>query len=132
MVIAPAAAPATLIFVYNAPDGIGAALIDAVHKIVSPATYACSLCMITYGAVAMRPEWRAYLRSLPFATAFYHRDGFARAYPALAGTPLPAILLAEQGRIAPLLDAATLDTLPDIPSLIAALDAAIEQRAIVS
>jgi hypothetical protein len=116
-------APATLVFVYNAPDGIGAALFDAVHKIASPATYPCSLCAVTYGAVAMKREWRDWLKALPIPTRFLHRDGFARAYPGLT-LQLPAILLDRPG--APpetLLDAATLDAQPDVSTLIATLEA---------
>ncbi len=116
---------ATLIFVYNAPDGIGAALIDAAHKLISPDTYPCSLCAVTYGAVAMRREWKAYLAALPHPVRFYHRDGFRRAYP-LLDIALPAVLIAE-GAEAPrlLIDAATLDAQQDVASLITTLDAAL-------
>lgn len=124
-----AAADRSLIFVYNAPDGIVAALIDAVHKLVSPATYPCSLCAVTYGAVAMRRDWRAYLARLPYPVTFYHRDGFRRAFPGL-NVSLPAILIADAG--APprlLIDAATLDAQADVASLIATLDAALAASA---
>lgn len=123
---------AALILVYNAPDGIIAAVRDAVHKLVSPATYPCSLCAITYGAVAMRREWKAYLARLPHLVTFYHRDGFARAFPGLE-VRLPAILIA-QGNAPPrvIVDAATLDAQANVASLIATLDAALalheEQR----
>ncbi|WP_231731201.1 MULTISPECIES: hypothetical protein [Sphingomonas] len=116
---------ATLIFVYNAPDGIGAALIDAAHKLISPATYPCSLCAVTYGAVAMRRDWKTYLARLPHRIKFYHRDGFARAFPGL-DIALPAILIADAD--APprvLVDAATLDKQTDVASLIATLEAAL-------
>lgn len=116
---------ATLIFVYNAPDGIGAALIDAAHKLISPATYPCSLCAVTYGAVAMRRDWKAYLARLPHPVKFYHRDGFARAFPEV-DVALPAILIADAGaqpRV--LVDAATLDKQTDVASLIATLEAAL-------
>ena len=112
----------TLVFVYNAPDGAGAALFDAVHKIVSPATYPCSLCAVTYGAVAMKREWREGLRALPIPTKFLHREGFARAYPGLA-VPLPAVLLDRGDAPQVLLDAATLNAQPDVTSLIATLEA---------
>lgn len=116
---------ATLIFVYNAPDGIGAALIDAAHKLISPATYPCSLCAVTYGAVAMRRDWKAYLAQLPYLVRFYHRDGFRRAFPGLE-VALPAILIAQSdATLRLLIDAATLDAQADVASLIATLDAAL-------
>ena len=83
-----------LVFVYNAPDGVIAALGDMIHKIVSPSTYPCSLCAVTYGAVAMRRDWKTYLARLPHRIKFYHRDGFARAFPGLDIAP-PAILIAD-------------------------------------
>jgi hypothetical protein len=115
----------TLIFVYNAPDGIGAALIDAAHKLISPATYPCSLCAVTYGAVAMRRDWKHYLARLPHPVKFYHRDGFRKGFPGLE-VELPAVLIA-QGDVRPrlLVDAATLDAQPNVASLIATINAAL-------
>ena len=113
----------TLIFVYNARSGLISALGDMVHKIASPATYPCSLCALTYGAVSMRSEWRRFLASLPTAKVFHHKDDFALAFPGLA-VALPAILLAE-GKAQPqvLLSAAELDSLPDLWALMALLEA---------
>lgn len=115
----------TLIFVYNAEEGLFAALGDAIHKAVSPETYSCSLCAISYGAVSMRPEWRAYLKSLPFRTKFHHRPDFRRAYPALKDLPLPAILLDEGSGPRVLVDAATLDRVGDVDELIGTLERAL-------
>lgn len=118
---------ATLIFVYNAPDGIVAAMIDAAHKLISPATYPCSLCAVTYGALAMRRDWKAYLKTLPHTMRFYHRDGFRRAFPGL-DIALPAVLI-DEGHAQPrvLLDAATLDAQADVPALTATLGAALAE-----
>ena len=114
-----------LVFVYNAPDGLAAMLIDAVHKQVSPSTYPCSLCQVTYGAVSMKRPWRQWLRGLPIKSEFLHRDSFRRRYPALA-IPLPAVLL-DSGHGLPsiLLDAAALGRLATVDALIAALEAAL-------
>lgn len=122
-------APDTLIMVYNADGGVFAALSDAVHKLVSPATYPCSLCAVSYGALAMRGEWRAFLDSLPMAKRFHHRDDFRAAWPGL-DIALPAILM-QRGHAPPalLLDAATLDALPDLAALIAAVRRAVSSPA---
>lgn len=119
----------TLLIVYNADEGLFAALGDAVHKAVSPQTYPCSLCAVSYGAVRMRPEWRAYLRTLPYATRFHHRPDFRRAYPALAEMPLPAILLDGGGSQRVLLDAAALNATRSIDALVEALDMALRLAA---
>lgn len=115
-----------LLFVYNADEGLFAAIGDAVHKAVSPGTYPCSLCAVSYGAVRMRPEWRAYLKALPYQTRFFHRQDFRRAYPAVA-VELPAILLDEGGSPRVLVDAGTLNGVGDVKELIAALSAALPE-----
>ncbi|OQW46472.1 MAG: hypothetical protein A4S16_10745 [Proteobacteria bacterium SG_bin6] len=112
-----------LLFVYNAHEGLGHALLDAVHKMVAPASYPCSLCALTYGSVAMKRAWKAFLASLPQSKAFYHREDFARAYPAIGDLALPAILIDRGGGPELLVAAAELDPLPDLPALIALLDA---------
>jgi len=50
-----------LVIVYNANAGLMAGVMDSVHKIVSPSTYPCQLCAVTYGLTSMRKEWRAFL-----------------------------------------------------------------------
>ena len=120
---------ATLLIVYNAEEGLFAALGDAVHKAVSPDTYPCSLCAVSYGAVRMRPEWRAHLKALPYEVRFHHRPDFRRAYPGLADLPLPAILLDDGEGPRVLLDAAALDGVRGVDGLVAALDEALRRAA---
>ncbi|GAA4034637.1 hypothetical protein GCM10022409_18830 [Hymenobacter glaciei] len=84
------ALPQRLLFVYNADGGLLPGLKDLFHKILSPATYPCSLCAVTYGATALRPEWKEFVQALPVPVAFLHRDEFVRAYPAKQNEPLPA------------------------------------------
>jgi len=45
-----------LIFVYNAESGTMNSAIDFAHKMLSPETYECNLCRITYGNFAMKKE----------------------------------------------------------------------------
>ncbi|RNJ64501.1 MAG: hypothetical protein EDM03_06440 [Porphyrobacter sp. IPPAS B-1204] len=113
----------TLICVYNAKGGLISALGDMVHKIVSPATYPCSLCALTYGAVSMRGEWRRFLGGTGLPTLFLYRDEF-RSDLDKRDLPLPAILLGgEAGPPQVLVSAAELDALPDLPALIALVQA---------
>ncbi|WP_296722622.1 hypothetical protein [Erythrobacter sp.] len=112
----------TVIFVYNADGGLLNALRDMVHKIASPLTYPCSLCALTYGAFAMRSEWRAYLAGLEHEKLFLYRDELRED---LDPRPLelPAILLARgPGEPELLVSASELDSLPDLAALIALLD----------
>lgn len=112
--------PQRLIFVYNADGGRLAGLKDMFHKILSPSTYPCSLCAVTYGATAMQPEWRAFIETLPVPMEFLHRDEFIRDYPKWAAHPLPAAFAVGTGGTltsfieAPELDAADLNGLMEL------------------
>lgn len=80
-----------LIFVYNAEAGLVQGLLDSIHKTLSPATYACDLCAITYGLTSMRPEWRDWLKRSGIEATFHHRKDFHEAWPAV-DVALPCIL----------------------------------------
>ncbi len=84
-----------LIFVYNADSSPLAQVADFLHKTLSPETYECNLCLVTYGTFTAKPEWLEFIRSLPFRTALLHRDEFRKRYPALVATPLPAIFVED-------------------------------------
>lgn len=109
----------TLIFVYNADGGLLNAAGDAVHKLVSPATYPCSLCALTYGTVSMRGAWRTFLGSTGLPALFLYRDEF-KADLDRRDLPLPAILVgtASGGPPELLVSAAELNALADLPALI--------------
>lgn len=117
-----------LLIVYNANSGPFAALADALHKAIAPATYPCSLCAVTYGAVAMKGPWRRFLGSVPNAKRFYHRDDFAAAFPGVA-VPLPAILTHREGEMpVVLVTAAELDGTQDLAALIELVRARLTAR----
>ncbi|MBD2769474.1 hypothetical protein IC235_16415 [Hymenobacter sp. BT664] len=99
-----------LLFVYNTDGGLLPGLKDLFHKILSPATYPCSLCAVTYGATSMQPEWKAFVQGLPVPVEFLHRDEFARAYPQWRGQALPAAFAAaETGELTPFIEAPEMD-----------------------
>ncbi len=85
-----------IIFVYNADSGIINALKDAVEKNVSPETYSCNLCAVTFGTLRMKPEWKRFVRDLPAKIEFLHRDEYTDRY----GNPetgFPAAFLVSDG-----------------------------------
>ncbi|MBL4782655.1 MAG: hypothetical protein JKX92_10480 [Porticoccaceae bacterium] len=69
-----------LIFVYNANSGLMNSIMDSMHKVISPNTYSCTLCEITYGAFAELPDWKKFRRSFPGRMKFYHIDEFEALY----------------------------------------------------
>jgi len=112
----------TLILVYNADGGVLDALSDFVHKIVSPATYPCSLCALTYGAFKMRAEWRGFLDALGLPLLFLYRDEF-RSQLDQRNIALPAILFGDKTNAPELLVSADeLNALPDLTALIALVE----------
>ena len=84
-----------LIFVYNADSSVFSQVSDAVKKIVKPSKYECNLCMVTYGAISMKDEWREFLDTLPFEKEFLHRDEFHKQHPKLKSTKLPTIFISQ-------------------------------------
>ena len=70
----------TLIFVYNADSGLLSALNDGILKIVSPSTYQCRLCSLTFGVVRMKSRWKEFIESLDVPAEFLHRDEFMDRY----------------------------------------------------
>ncbi|MGD2248412.1 MAG: hypothetical protein PVF58_08385 [Candidatus Methanofastidiosia archaeon] len=69
-----------LIFVYNADSGLINEFSDYVHKIVSPLTYPCNLCALTFGNFGMKDEWKHFIENLDIAVEFYHKDEFLKKY----------------------------------------------------
>ena len=63
-----------LIFVYNAKSGMVNEFLDFAHKIVSPSTYNCNLCAISYGNFTMKKKWSDYISSLPVRSTFTYKD----------------------------------------------------------
>ncbi len=110
-----------LIFVYNANVGIAAAILDSVHKTLSPATYDCSLCAITYGSFTMDRRWKAWLKTLPYDTVFHHRQDFRSAYPGV-DVALPAILMSRDSGITTLMSGKEIAEAVTVDALIAALE----------
>ncbi|WP_324678791.1 hypothetical protein [Hymenobacter sp. GOD-10R] len=79
-----------LLFVYNAEAGALNGLLDTLHKTLSPQTYACSLCRLTYGAMSMHSAWKQFVQELGIPSRFLHRKEFIQEFPALRQQPLPA------------------------------------------
>ena len=84
----------TLIFVYNADSGVVASLKDYVHKTVSPATYQCNLCALTFGNLGMKGTWAEFIDGLGVPVEFLHRDELLHRH-GMKDVYLPAVLALE-------------------------------------
>ena len=99
----------TLLFVYNADGTFFASVTDYVHKIISPETYQCNLCKLTYGNAGMKKEWQTFLENLPYKKQFQHKDEFLRIHPEFADTPLPAIFVLNEKDLNIVLNESTIE-----------------------
>ena len=63
-----------LVFVYNADSGTINALKDMIQKNISPDTYECNLCALTYGNLGMRRRWKTFIKELSIEVEFLHKD----------------------------------------------------------
>ena len=69
----------TLLIAWNAHSGWQHAVMDSLHKWISPQTYSCKLCQLTYGLAGPKETWKAFLNSLGRQVLFYHKDEFEAA-----------------------------------------------------
>jgi hypothetical protein len=69
-----------LVFIYNADSGLRNVILDSAHKILSPDTYACSLCDITFGAFTENSVWKKFRKETNLDMEFLHKDEFSKAY----------------------------------------------------
>jgi len=69
-----------LVFVYNADSGMLNLVKDIAHKLLSPSTYPCSLCDLTYSAFGERKSWIRFRKTLPVSQQYLHIDEFTSQY----------------------------------------------------
>lgn len=117
-----------LLFVYNANSGLGNAMLDTAHKILNPATYSCSLCQLTYGAVREKANWKRFRQGSAFPMHFLHKDEFAQGWgeEPLATDQFPAIFLETAGALQLLVHADELNTMNSEKELIRRVEEIIE------
>ncbi len=111
-----------LIFVYNANAGFFNGVGDVAHKIVSPGTYPCNLCALTYGTFKMKPEWNAFKKNSSIPLLFLHKNEFHTLYPDLKTTPLPVIFIERAGAISILINQTELNGYKNIGELKQAIE----------
>jgi hypothetical protein len=104
-----------LCFVYNAKSGLGNMLLDGLHKVIRPSTYPCELCAITYHAVGMRKQWKAFIRASSVSFQFYYTDNLP---PELKmDVSFPAVLRYENSTVSCILDKSDFQRINDLEEL---------------
>ncbi|MBI3520378.1 MAG: hypothetical protein HY062_13635 [Bacteroidetes bacterium] len=106
-----------LIFVYNAKSGLFNKATDFAHKIVSPQTYNCSLCSITYGNFSVHKEWSDFISSIGIPFKFFYKNDFEKLYPRVT-TIYPAVYLRQGTKMEKILSASEIAKQKELQGLI--------------
>lgn len=104
-----------LIVVYNASSGLFGTVTDFAHKILSPTTYQCRLCALTYGDFSMKKEWKSFIENFPVKTTFLHKNEFLDRYKIKMA--LPAIFIQSEEGIKTLISRQEIERCQDIEEL---------------
>jgi hypothetical protein len=109
-----------LIFVYNADSGMLNSILESVHKMVSPKTYNCNLCAITFGAFSEDDLWKSFRENSSLAMDFYHQDEFLSNYKnkKISNDKLPVIFSENNGEIKIFISSEKLNTFKTSEELI--------------
>ncbi len=115
---------ARLIFIYNADAGLVNTALDIAHKLLSPDTYSCNLCMLTHDTFAERSAWKAFRESTSMPMVFLHKDEYEQSAndqdcsKTQSTYTYPIILKEDQGQTHIFLDTAELNQINDVNVLI--------------
>lgn len=119
-----------LLFVYNADSGVFSELKDYVHKAVSPSTYDCPLCALTFGSTGMKKRWKYFLNDLDVKVEFLHRDEMAKKYPAVS-VRLPAVFIQSGHSLNLLINAGEIGLCRDLEELMDLLTYKLKQGSVI-
>ena len=109
-----------LIFIYNAKSGLVNQFLDFSHKIVSPSTYNCNLCAISYGNFLMKKKWSNYISSLPVRSIFTYKDKVSEY--GYDNIELPSIIFRNDSRSGVIISNDKINNLKNIEQLIELLN----------
>lgn len=109
-----------LILVYNANSGKTNSLIDSAHKLLSPKTYECKLCELTFGPIAENRKWKAFRKSSDIEMIFLHKDEYQKQFKSKFEKlyDLPVILHQDNYDLSLLLGKDELNEIEEVETLI--------------
>ena len=115
----------SLLFVYNADTGLFSVVTDYAHKILSPKTYPCNLCALTYGNMGMNKKWKEFIAALTIPIEFLHRDEFVKLHT-VSETQLPAAFVKKGESITMLITSGEINECTSVDALIALVTKKLE------
>lgn len=106
-----------LIFVYNANSGKLNTLLDVGHKLISPSTYSCRLCALTYDTFKENKIWKRFRSECDLEMEFYHIDEFEKKYQGLT-FEYPVILNLNDNDLKIELNKTAIDAIKNVQDLV--------------
>ena len=113
-----------IIFVYNAKSGFGNSMLDIGHKLLSPKTYECNLCNLTYGLLTENIEWKRFRESSQKELDFLHKDEFEKKYKEKREYPI-ILLLSNTNKLTELINHKNLNKISSVKKLISKINDAL-------
>lgn len=107
----------TLLFIYNAKSGKLNALFHSGHKLLSPSTYQCNLCALTYDIFRENKIWKQFRKTSDVDLKFLHIDEFEDEFPN-AKQNYPVILIDDKTSVQSFLNKNELNSIESVDSLI--------------
>ena len=120
-----------LIFIYNAKSGFVNEMIDFAHKIISPKTYDCNLCAISYGAFTMKKRWSNYINSLPVRATFTYKDKVSSLKKEFGNLKFPSIILRNGSSFKEIIYWEEINRVKNLNQLISLLNERLEKNGMV-
>ncbi len=119
-----------IVFIYNANSGVKNALLDGAHKILSPGTYQCNLCDLTYGVFTENRLWKKFRMNSDLEMVFLHRDEFQKEYASkfIPKYTYPIILLETEFDLDILINTTELNELTSSQALISVIEERTAQK----
>ena len=117
-----------LIFIYNAKSGLVNEMIDFAHKIVSPETYDCNLCAISYGTFTKKKKWSNYINSLPIKSTFTYKDKISALKKGLSSLKFPTIIIRDGVELNEIISRNEINNINNINQLISLLNERLDEN----
>ena len=111
----------TLILVYNADNSSSSKMFDGIHKIISPSTYKCDLCLLTHNWFGEKETWKSFVKNHKSRFKMMYKNEFEQKYPLLK-TTYPAIYTFNKNKAHCLMDKTEIAQFKNIEVFIIALE----------
>ena len=117
-----------LIFIYNAKSGLVNEMIDFAHKIVSPKTYDCNLCAVSYGTFTKKKRWSDYVNSLPIKSTFTYKDKVSALEKELSNLKFPTIIIRDGAELTEIISWNEINNIKNLNQLISLLNERLDEN----